>query len=75
MKLDPQQMRALASLSDVELWEKVVSIGESHGFTVPKQPPSPEDMRRLRQVLTAGETIRLTDAVRLVNEYRKKYGG
>lgn len=72
MKIDKDKLEALCSLSDSEMWSEIVQIGKAHGFTLPSAAPSSEDMRRLRETVSAGSRLNLSAALKIINDYRRK---
>ena len=72
MKIDKEQLRALADRSDKELWEAIGSIASSHGYTLPSALPKSEDMEKIRAALRGTEKINMREAVRLMNEYKRR---
>lgn len=73
MRFDKQKLAALAALPDDKLWEEVVRMGKEHGITIPQTPPTHEELERLRGVIGDPDKIRMSDAIRVVNDYKKKY--
>ena len=71
MKIDKSKLEALAALPDDELWIEAGKLAASYGFNLPKQTPSHEDMQKLRD-LALGSKINMSDAVRLLNNYKKR---
>lgn len=74
MRPDAEQLRALGALEDDALWKKVVELAAQKGLKLGAATPTHEDLERLRRMLRASESIRIGDAMRLVNEYKRKYG-
>ena len=73
MRIDRERIAALAAKPDDELWREVVSIATQHGISLPKQTPPHADLERLRQAVS-GEKIKLGEAMRLLNEYKRGMG-
>ena len=73
MKIDYEKLKSLAALPDAQLWATVRAVAAEKGFTLPDTPPSPEDMAKLRGVMKSAEGVRMTDAMRMLNQYKKKY--
>ena len=74
MKIDHEKMKQLSRLDDRALWDTVVRMGAKHGLHLSADLPEAKDLEKLRQVLCHTEDLRMLDAMRTVNEYRKKYG-
>ncbi len=73
MKIDHEKMKQLSRLDDRALWDTVVRMGAEHGLHLSADLPEAKDLEKLRQVLCHTEDLRMLDAMRTVNEYRKKY--
>lgn len=74
MRLNKEELRALAALGDRDLWAAVKNIAQRYGIKLPDASPSHADLDRLRALLAAPEKIKMSEAIRLVNEYKKKGG-
>ncbi len=72
MKIDQNAVRELLSHSDAEVWQTIRQIAGSKGFRLPEKTPDPAQMQKLRATLGDPSGIRLGDAIRIVNEYRKE---
>ncbi len=75
MTFDTEKLKAYAALPDDKLWAEIVSLAQNRGIRLPGNVPDHTDMERIRSVLCGNEKMHLSDAARLVNEYKKKYGG
>lgn len=71
MRFDRSQLEALAALPDDRLWEEVVKMAGSYGFSLPTETPKHSDMQKLREA-ALGSKINLSDAMRLLNQYKTK---
>lgn len=71
MRFDREKLEALAALPDDKLWAEVVRIAESYGYSLPQKTPSHEDLEKMRAA-TRSERINLSEAMRLVNQYKKQ---
>ena len=69
-----EKLRALAALPDAELWAQARQMAAAYGFSLNAEPPSHEELERLRGMVYAGERIRLSDAAKLIDRYRDKGG-
>lgn len=74
MTIDYEKLKTYATLTDAALWAEIVKLAGSRGIRLPGKVPTHEDMERIRDVLCGREKLHLSDAARLVNEYKKKYG-
>ena len=72
MKINKEQMKKLCEKSDEELWSEIQAMAKSHGYTLPSAVPKHEDIEKIRRALSGVEKINLSDAVRIMNSYRKK---
>ena len=72
MKIDKEKLTALVALPDDKLWAEVKKIAISHGITLPDSPPPHEEMERLRGAVSGGARLNLAQAVRVVNDYRRR---
>lgn len=71
MRVDKEKLKRLAEKSDAELWREILSIAKSHGYTLPEKMPKHEDIERIRRVFSGAEKISLTDAAKIMNNYKK----
>jgi hypothetical protein len=74
MKLDPQKLKTLSSLSDADLEAEIRRMAQEKGLKLPAASPSHEDLEKLRALLTADGGFGMLDAMRYYNAYKKKYG-
>lgn len=71
MRFDKEKLEALAALPDDKLWAEVVRIADSFGYSLPKETPPHSDLEKMRNAVKS-EKINVTDAIRLVNKYKRK---
>ncbi len=71
MRVNKEQLNALLALPDEQLWAEVVKLGSSYGFTLPKNPPPKDQMAKLRATVNT-DKIKMSEAVRLLNELKKE---
>ena len=71
MRINQEKLAALAALPDDRLWQEILAIAKAHGIELPKNPPSHEQMEKMRQAASGGAKINLAEAVRVINEYKK----
>ena len=72
MKIDKEKINALAALDDAALWSQICAIAKSHGFKLPETAPKHEQMDKLRFAITGSDKINLSDAIKILNQYRKE---
>ena len=46
MKVNKEQMRAMAEKSDAELWREICNIAKSHGISLPDTEPKKRILKR-----------------------------
>ncbi len=71
MRFDKEKLAELIALPDDELWRTVVSIGKTHGFTLPQKTPPHEDLEKLRKIAKDGAKMNVTTAMRILGKYAK----
>ena len=71
MRINKEQLDALVRLPDDELWQKIRSMAGGYGVTLPSATPSHSEMMQLRSAVN-GNKINLSEAMRLLNNYRKE---
>ncbi len=70
MKLDRNKLEQMVTLSDDELWRRVVEIGKGHGFILPEKTPPHDELEKLRELARDGMNMNVMSAIRLINKYR-----
>lgn len=70
MKINREQIEALAALPDEKLWSEIVKIASAHGFTLPVACPPHSELEKLRGAVL-GNKINVGDALKILNNYRK----
>lgn len=70
MKINKEELERIAALGDDELWQTVVKMAGSYGFKLPEKTPEHSELEKLRSAVN-GNKLNLTDAVKLLNSYRK----
>lgn len=71
MKFDKEKLAALMALPDEELWRVIKQIADQRGLELPANPPSHSEMERMRGAVGDGGRLNLSDAMRVINTYRK----
>ena len=71
MKFDKDKLKELIELPDDELWRTVVTIGKTHGFTLPEKTPPHDELERLRKIAKDGSKMNVTAAMRILGKYVK----
>ena len=74
MKIDKEKLTALTALPDNELWCEVRKIAKSYGFTLPESTPSECEMQKLRSAVSGELKLSMTDAVKMINDYKRRAG-
>ena len=71
MKLNQDMVKRLCGLDDGALWAEIRKIAGGYGLKLPDKTPTKAELRKVREALNLGE-IRTADAMRLVNEYKRR---
>lgn len=71
MRIDRNQLQALAALPDDRLWAEVLKMASQYGFELPRETPPHDQLQKLRELAT-GARLNLSDAMRLLNQYKAK---
>lgn len=72
MKFDKAKLDELAKLPDKELWATIRTIAEKHGVHLPDKEPSHTELEKIRGAISGTEKISPIDAMRIINQYKKK---
>ena len=70
MRINRDELDRLTRLSDEQLWEEIVRMGEQRGFNLPKSTPPHNELMKLRE-LVSGSKISVGDAYRMLNSFRR----
>ena len=70
MKFDKDKLNELVSMSDDELWKKVIEIGKSHGFTLPSKTPAHSELEKLRSIARDGSKMNVGLAMKMLSKYK-----
>jgi len=73
MKINKEQLAAMAVLPDDALWAQIVTIAKGYGFTLPTVTPPHEELEKLRGAVT-GARLNVGDAMRILNNYKRGNG-
>ena len=71
MRFDKEKLNALIGLPDDELWRTVVTIGKTHGFTLPQKTPPHDELEKLRKIARDGSKMNVGAAMRILSKYAK----
>ncbi len=71
MRIDRSRLQALAALPDDKLWAEATKMAAQYGIELPKETPPHDQLQQLRE-LALGSRLNLSDAVRLINQYKTK---
>lgn len=71
MKIKREMLEELAALDDARLYAKIRGIAEGFGIKLSANVPPKEEMAKLRSLLLGGDKLNLTEAMRVVNNYRR----
>ena len=72
MQPDPNTVNRLLSQNDERLWSAIRMIASQNGVSLPSATPPAEDMRRLRDAIGGITDDDVGNAVRIVNEMRRR---
>ena len=72
MKIDNDKMKKMAQKSDNEMWAEILSLAKAHGYDLSGKTPTKEELEKIRRALSGVEKISLSEATRLINNYKKK---
>ena len=72
MKIDKEKLKALSVKSDAELWDIITGIATKHGYTLPKNPPEKAQMEKIRAIMGNAEQMNMRDALRILQEYKRR---
>ena len=73
MKLNQDIVKKLSGLDDRALWQEIRRMAEGYGLRLPEATPSTVELAKVREALGVGE-ISTGEAMRLVNEYKRRQG-
>lgn len=71
MRFDRARLEALAALPDDKLWAEVLKIADSFGYSLPRQTPPHSELQKMRDAVKS-DRINVSEALRVVNQYKKK---
>ncbi len=72
MKMNKEELKRFAELSDKDLWGEVRALAKKHGITLKDEMPSHEELMKMRRAMLGIEKINLSDARRLISEYKRR---
>ena len=70
MKIDKEKIQELLSKSDDDLWREIVSVAVRHGYKLPEKTPPHDDLEKLRNTVS-GSKLKIQDALKMLNSYKK----
>ena len=70
MKINKEQLEAMAALPDEALWAQIVAMAKGYGITMPEATPPHRELEKLRGAVT-GSRLNISDALRVLNSYRR----
>lgn len=71
MRFDKEKLNALIDLPDDELWKTIVTIGKTHGFTLPQKTPAHDELEKLRKIARDGSKMNVGAAMKILSKYAK----
>ncbi len=72
LKINKEELAALAKKSDGELWQTIHKIACEHGYKLPENPPTAAEMDKIRSIMAGDGKINMREAARLLNTYKKR---
>jgi hypothetical protein len=72
MRLNKEELKKISEKPNRELWETIKEMGRGHGLNLPDTMPSPENLEKIRRVLSGTEKINLSEATKIINSYKNK---
>lgn len=72
MKFSQEKLDMLAKLNDRELWEQIRVIAKGYGINLPDKAPTHEELEKVRGIMRSGEKISISDAYKIINQYKKE---
>ncbi len=72
MRINKEELQKLGQKNDRELWSEIQSIASQYGYNLPSEMPPRDKMDKIRSALLGVEKLNLSDAVKILNAYKKK---
>ena len=72
MKINKEKLEALCALGDEELWREIRTIASTYGFSLPEGTPPHSEMQKMRDAVSGGVKINLSEALRIINNQRRE---
>lgn len=72
MKINKEQLSALADMPDSALWQTIRDIAKSHGYELPTNQPTSAEMNKIRGAMRGTEKINMSEALGLLKNFRKR---
>ena len=71
MRFDKAKLEALVAMPDDKLWEEVVRIADSFGYSLPREAPPHAELQKMREAVNGGK-ISTMEAMRIVNRLKQR---
>ena len=71
MKINPEKLAALCALPDAEMWSAIRNVASGHGISLPERCPDAKTMSQIRAAAGSGVKINISEALRIINGYKK----
>lgn len=72
MQINREMLAKMASMDDTRLWQQIRAVAENYGYTLSENQPSHAELEKMRSLMRGDVQISPKDAVRLVNQYKKR---
>ena len=74
MNFDGSKLEAFAALPDDILWSEVRKMAGAHGLSLPAEAPPHDELEKLRAMCTGATKISMLQAMRIVNDLKRRGG-
>ena len=72
MNIDKDKLKSFTELPDDALWSEVRKIAATHGVKLPEGTPEHTELERLRALCADASKINLLQAMRIVNDVKRR---
>lgn len=69
-----EKINALASMNDDAMWREIRGIALGYGIRLPEATPPAADMDRIRGAIRGASGPNVSEALKIINNYRKGKG-
>ena len=72
MNFDKDKLIALTALPDDALWSEIKKMSSAYGLSLPDKTPSHEELEKLRSMFGGVGKLSLMQAMRVVNDIKRR---